>query len=149
MATRRGGAARTRTQPSQSARQRRVSSFLRRSTSFFKGGMKSFARGKNKGPPLPKNWKMVKEKDSVYYVNTVTNQRSHEPPPPLPKGWKEGGWSTSMVKTAALAAQRAIRSPSRRGSTLLAAPHTLEESAGASRCQHEAAVLRQDTALRC
>jgi len=60
-----------------------------RSTSFFKGGMKSFARGKNKGPPLPKNWKIVKEKDSVYYVNTITNQRSHEPPPPLPKGWKE------------------------------------------------------------
>ena len=51
--------------------------------------MKSFARGK-KSPPLPKNWKMVKEgKDKVYYVNTVTNQRSHEPPPPLPKGWKE------------------------------------------------------------
>ena len=38
---------------------------------------------------------MVKEKDGafgkekVYYINTVTNQRSHEPPPPLPKGWKE------------------------------------------------------------
>ena len=58
--------------------------------------MKSFARGGGKKtPPLPKNWKLVKEKDGafgkekVYYYNTVTNQTSHEPPPPLPKGWKE------------------------------------------------------------
>ena len=67
----------------------------RRSESFVKRGLKSFGRGKAKTPPLPKNWKMVKEKDGafgkekVYYLNTVTNQRSHEPPPPLPKGWKE------------------------------------------------------------
>jgi len=66
-----------------------------RSESFVKRGLKSFGRGKAKTPPLPKNWKMVKEKDGafgkekVYYLNTVTNQRSHEPPPPLPKGWKE------------------------------------------------------------
>jgi len=66
----------------------------KRSESFVKRGLKSFGRGK-KSPPLPKNWKMVKEKDGAFgkekvsYVNTVTNQRSHEPPPPLPKGWKE------------------------------------------------------------
>jgi len=67
----------------------------KRSESFVKRSLKSFGRGGKKCPPLPKNWKLVKEKDGafgkekVYYLNTVTNQRSHEPPPPLPKGWKE------------------------------------------------------------
>lgn len=67
----------------------------KRSESFVKRGLKSLGRGKAKGPSLPKNWKMVKEKDGafgkekVFYHNTVTKQRSHEPPPPLPKGWKE------------------------------------------------------------
>ena len=68
----------------------------KRSESFVKRSLKSFGRGGGKKtPPLPKNWKLVKEKDGafgkekVYYLNSVTNQRSHEPPPPLPKGWKE------------------------------------------------------------
>lgn len=65
---------------------------IKKSSKSF--GFKSFSRGK-KSPPLPKNWKMVKEKDGafgkekVYYVNSVTGMKSHEPPPPLPKGWKE------------------------------------------------------------
>ena len=44
--------------------------------------MKSFARGGGKKtPPLPKNWKLVKEKDGafgkekVYYYNTITNTK--------------------------------------------------------------------------
>ena len=69
--------------------------FRRRSESFVKRSLKSFGRGGSKKTPLPRNWKLVKEKDGafgkekIYYLNSVTNQTSHEPPPPLPNGWKE------------------------------------------------------------
>ena len=80
----------------------------KRSESFVKRSLKSFGRGGGKKtPPLPKNWKLVKEKDGafgkekVYYLNSVTNQRSHEPPPPLPKGWKaatQGQWACLLLQ---------------------------------------------------
>jgi len=55
-----------------------------RSFSLFGG------RGKKKEPKLPRNWKRAKDKDgTIYYFNSVTQQRSHEVPPPLPAGWKE------------------------------------------------------------
>jgi len=47
-------------------------------------------RKKNPKDKLPRNWKKAKEKDgTVYYYNTVTQRRCHEPPPELPKGWRE------------------------------------------------------------
>jgi len=47
-------------------------------------------RKKSPKDKLPRNWKKAKDKDgSVYYVNTVTQRRCHEPPPDLPKGWRE------------------------------------------------------------
>jgi len=45
--------------------------------------------GKDKAPALPKNWKKVTKNGETYYLNSVTQQRSHEVPPELPKGWKE------------------------------------------------------------
>ena len=37
---------------------------------------------------LPKNWKIVHDKDnSTYYFNSVTHQRSKDPPRELPQGW--------------------------------------------------------------
>lgn len=41
---------------------------------------------------MPKNWKQVKKKGSVYYYNTVTMQTTmdiNDLPPPLPKNWEE------------------------------------------------------------
>jgi hypothetical protein len=39
---------------------------------------------------LPPNWKKAKDKDgSVYYFNSLTQQRSTTVPPFLPKGWRE------------------------------------------------------------
>jgi len=59
------------------------SSVLGRTMTFRKKG----AAPKEK---LPRNWKKAKDKDgTVYYVNTVTQRRCHEPPPELPKGWRE------------------------------------------------------------
>lgn len=47
-------------------------------------------RKKSPKEKLPRNWKKAKEKDgTVYYVNTVTQRRCHEPPPELPPGWRE------------------------------------------------------------
>jgi hypothetical protein len=62
-----------------------------RSMSFAQRTASRFSRAKKPAePPLPKNWKKVKEKDgSTYYVNSVTGMRSHEAPPPLAAGWKE------------------------------------------------------------
>ena len=43
-------------------------------------------------PSMPKNWKQVKKKGSVYYYNTVTMQTTmdiNDLPPPLPKNWEE------------------------------------------------------------
>ena len=59
--------------------------------SFAQRTASRFSRAKKPAePPLPKNWKKVKEKDgSTYYVNSVTGMRSHEAPPPLAAGWKE------------------------------------------------------------
>lgn len=43
-----------------------------------------------KGPKLPKNWKKAKEKDgTIYYFNTVTQQKRPDFPPALPPGWRE------------------------------------------------------------
>jgi len=59
------------------------SSIIGRTMTFRKKG----AAPKEK---LPRNWKKAKDKDgTVYYVNTVTQRRCHEPPPELPKGWRE------------------------------------------------------------
>lgn len=57
-----------------------------RSFSLFGGKKKE----KKEKVELPPNWKKAKDKDgTVYYFNTVTQQKSHEVPPPLPKGWRE------------------------------------------------------------
>jgi len=57
-----------------------------RSFSLF-GGKK---KDKEKKVELPPNWKKAKDKEgSIYYFNTVTQQKTHEVPPPLPKGWRE------------------------------------------------------------
>ena len=66
--------------------------------------MKSFARGGGKKtPPLPKNWKLVKEKDGafgkekVYYYNTVTSHRHH-----CPKGGRRRCTRTAGVSTTTI-----------------------------------------------
>jgi len=39
---------------------------------------------------LPPNWKKAKDKEGkMYYFNTITQQKTVEPPPTLPKGWRE------------------------------------------------------------
>jgi len=59
-------------------------------SSSIMGRTMTFRRKGGAKDKLPRNWKKAKDKDgSVYYINTVTQRRCHEPPPELPKGWRE------------------------------------------------------------
>lgn len=54
------------------------------------GSRSIFGRKKVPKTKLPPNWKKAKDKDgSIYYFNSVTQQKTHELPPALPAGWRE------------------------------------------------------------